>query len=75
VEAGDRFASELRLIQLQLASLADSEEGSEVQASMRRDLERIRGDLRRLAQRHAAMRARLDETIERASERADDTTP
>jgi hypothetical protein len=75
VEAGDRFASELRLIQLQLASLAESEEGPEVQASIHRDLERIRGDLRRLAQRHAAMRARLDETIERASERTDESAP
>jgi hypothetical protein len=46
-----------------------------VQASIHRDLERIRGDLRRLAQRHAAMRARLDETIERASERTDDSAP
>jgi hypothetical protein len=73
VEAGDRFASELRVIQLQLASLAEGDEGSEVQASIHRDLERIRGDLRRLAQRHAAMRARLEKTIERASERADDT--
>jgi hypothetical protein len=72
VEAGDRFASELRLIQLQLASLAEGDETSDVQASVRRDLERIRADLRRLANRHAAMRARLDETIERASERADD---
>jgi len=73
VEAGDRFASELRVIQLQLASLAEGDDSSDVQASVRRDLERIRADLRRLANRHAAMRVRLEETIERASERTDET--
>jgi hypothetical protein len=74
VEAGDRFASELRVIQLQLASLAEGDDSSDVQASVRRDLERIRADLRRLANRHAAMRVRLEETIERASERTDETS-
>ncbi|HEY1369017.1 MAG TPA: hypothetical protein VGF23_17980 [Gaiellaceae bacterium] len=74
MEAGDRFASELRVIQLQLASLAEGDDSSDVQASVRRDLERIRADLRRLANRHAAMRVRLEETIERASERTDETS-
>jgi hypothetical protein len=54
--------------------LAEGDDSSDVQASVRRDLERIRADLRRLANRHAAMRVRLEETIERASERTDETS-